>query len=116
MVAAAAPACLQDKFDDCGWGCAYRSLQTIHSWFQRQHYTATAPPSHRDIQSRLVALGDKPADFIGSRQWIGAIELGYVLDAALGVGCKVLTLASGAEMPSKAREIAAHFDSQGNQG
>lgn len=25
---------LQDKFNDDGWGCAYRSLQTIISWFR----------------------------------------------------------------------------------
>ncbi len=26
--------CPQDKFDDCGWGCAYRSLQTLCSWWE----------------------------------------------------------------------------------
>ena len=25
---------MQDNFDDNGWGCAYRSLQTIVSWFR----------------------------------------------------------------------------------
>ncbi len=25
---------LQDGFNDDGWGCAYRSLQTIISWFR----------------------------------------------------------------------------------
>ena len=104
---------MQDKFDDSGWGCAYRSLQTICSWFYRQHYTTKKPPSHREIQSTLIGLGDKGGEFLGSRQWIGAIELGYVLDAYLGVQSKILTVSSGSEMPSKAREIAAHFDSQG---
>jgi Ufm1-specific protease 2 len=51
------PVLLQDKFDDKGWGCAYRSLQTICSWFRRQHYTAAEPPSHRAIQTALVKLG-----------------------------------------------------------
>lgn len=106
---------MQDKFDDSGWGCAYRSLQTICSWFQRQHYTARTPPGHREIQTTLVKLGDKTQDFIGSRQWIGAIELGYVLDSLLGVECKVITVPSGAEMPSKAREIAQHFETEGTQ-
>lgn len=57
--------------------------------------------------------GDKPQAFVGSRQWIGAIELGYVLDQLLGATHKVITVSSGAEMSSKAREIAQHFDSQG---
>jgi hypothetical protein len=61
------PPCLQDKFDDSGWGCAYRSLQTLCSWFARQHYTARPPPSHRQVQAALVAMGDKPASFVGSR-------------------------------------------------
>lgn len=43
--------------DDKGWGCAYRSLQTLCSWFRRQHYTAAEPPSHRAIQTALVKLG-----------------------------------------------------------
>jgi NADH:ubiquinone oxidoreductase subunit B-like Fe-S oxidoreductase len=25
---------MQDRIDDSGWGCAYRSLQTIVSWFR----------------------------------------------------------------------------------
>ena len=49
---------------------------------------------------------------MGSKQWIGAIELGYILDTLLGVSCKVITVSSGADMPSKAREIAHHFDTQ----
>ena len=27
---------IQDNFDDDGWGCAYRSLQTIVSWLRKQ--------------------------------------------------------------------------------
>ena len=72
--------------------------------------------SRRDTRQRAPILslcaGDKPRSFVGSRNWIGAIELGYVLDARLGVMCKVLTVASGADMPSKARELAHHFDTQ----
>ncbi len=49
---------------------------------------------------------------MGSKQWIGAIELGFVLDTLLGVSCRVIIVSSGAEMASKAREIAHHFDTQ----
>ncbi len=48
---------MQDRVDDKGWGCAYRSLQTLCSWFQRQGYTSMTPPSHRDIQTTLVQIG-----------------------------------------------------------
>ncbi len=61
----------------------------------------------------LVKLGDKEAAFAGSRQWIGAVELGFVLDELLGVQCRVLTVADGAAMAAQGRALAAHFDSQG---
>ncbi|XP_051133390.1 probable Ufm1-specific protease isoform X2 [Andrographis paniculata] len=104
---------LQDGFDDSGWGCAYRSLQTIISWFRQQHYTSVDVPSHREIQQALVEIGDKDPSFIGSREWIGAIELSFVLDKLLGVSCKVINVRSGAELPEKCRELALHFETQG---
>ncbi|XP_042499341.1 probable Ufm1-specific protease isoform X1 [Macadamia integrifolia] len=104
---------LQDGFDDSGWGCAYRSLQTIISWFRLQHYTSIEVPSHREIQQALVEIGDKEHSFVGSREWIGAIELSFVLDKLLGVSCKVMNLRSGSELPDKCRELAMHFETQG---
>ncbi|KAJ7536129.1 hypothetical protein O6H91_12G057300 [Diphasiastrum complanatum] len=105
---------LQDHLDDDGWGCAYRSLQTIISWFRLQQYTNVPVPSHREIQETLVSIGDKDPSFIGSREWIGAIELSFVLDKLLGVTCKILNVRSGAEMPDKCRELAMHFTTQGS--
>lgn len=104
---------LQDGFDDSGWGCAYRSLQTIISWFRLQHYTSINVPTHREIQEALVEIGDKDPSFIGSREWIGAIELSFVLDKLLGATCKVVNVRSGAELPEKCRELALHFENQG---
>ncbi|XP_034674032.1 probable Ufm1-specific protease isoform X2 [Vitis riparia] len=104
---------LQDGFDDSGWGCAYRSLQTIVSWFRCQHYSSIEVPSHREIQQALVEIGDKDPSFVGSREWIGAIELSFVLDKLLGVSCKVINVRSGAELPEKCRELALHFENQG---
>lgn len=51
---------MQDKFNDAGWGCAYRSLQTIVSWFRRQHYTSKPVPGHRcvgAIHANYLAAG-----------------------------------------------------------
>ncbi|CAI5473383.1 unnamed protein product [Closterium sp. Yama58-4] len=104
---------MQDRIDDSGWGCAYRSLQTIVSWFRIQQYTSVPVPTHRRIQEALVEIGDKEAAFVGSSQWIGAIELSFILDLLLGVTCKVLTVSSGADMPSKGRQLAHHFSTQG---
>jgi len=104
---------MQDRFNDNGWGCAYRSLQTICSWFQIQQYTTKSPPGHREIQETLVRLGDKAQGFVGSSNWIGAIELSYLLDDYLGVTSKILTINKGSDIPSHARELIAHFQTQG---
>ncbi|KAJ8536552.1 hypothetical protein K7X08_034953 [Anisodus acutangulus] len=104
---------LHEGLDDSGWGCAYRSLQTIISWFKLQNYTSIDVPSHRAIQQALVEIGDKDPSFIGSREWIGAIELSFVLDKLLGVSCKIMNVRSGAELPEKCRELALHFENQG---
>eukprot|EP01107_Rhizomastix_libera_P005181 TRINITY_DN1842_c0_g2_i1.p1 TRINITY_DN1842_c0_g2~~TRINITY_DN1842_c0_g2_i1.p1 ORF type:complete len:707 (+),score=224.12 TRINITY_DN1842_c0_g2_i1:307-2121(+) len=100
-------------FDDSGWGCAYRSLQTICSWFNLQGYGNLPIPSHKDIQSILVRLGDKPTSFVGSKQWIGAIEISLILRELFGVDCKVLHFKSGKDVTSSIDKIAQHFKTDG---
>lgn len=104
---------MQDHIDDSGWGCAYRSLQTIVSWFRLQGYFQSAVPTHTEIQEALVACGDKPASFVGSNKWIGSNEVGFVLNQLFGVTCKMLFVSSGAELSSKGRELEHHFKTQG---
>lgn len=104
---------MQDNFNDDGWGCAYRSLQTIASWFRHQGYTSKAVPSHREIQQALVDLQDKSEEFVGSRQWIGSFEVSMCLEHLLGVTSKIMFVSSGAEMPSKGRDLLHHFQTQG---
>ena len=57
--------------------------------------------------------GDKESSFVGSKQWIGALELSFVLETLLGVTSRILDVQTGSELPSKARELAHHFDTQG---
>ena len=35
-------------------------------------------------------VGDKQASFVGSRQWIGSIEVSAVLDQLLGITSKIM--------------------------
>ena len=104
---------MQDSFDDDGWGCAYRSLQTIISWFRQQGYTETEVPSHRQIQKCLVDIGDKEVKFIGSKQWIGSTEVGFVLETACEVQSKFVSVSQGSDLASKARELLRHFSTEG---
>lgn len=97
-----------------GWGCAYRTLQSIVSNLQyRQIGQLASPPSIDEIQRVLVDAGDKPPAFRGSRGWIGAIEVGLVLKA-LGVESRTLFVSSGREVAQNAnlRALAQHFDTQ----
>lgn len=104
---------MQDQFNDDGWGCAYRSLQTLCSWFRLQGYSEHPIPSHEAIQKYLVKVGDKPKTFVNSRQWIGSTEVSMCLNGFMNVDSRIMHVSSGAELASKGSELAYHFDSQG---
>ncbi|GFR89965.1 Ufm1-specific protease 2 [Elysia marginata] len=104
---------MQDRFNDDKWGCAYRSLQTICSWFKYQGYTTKDIPSHRQIQQALCDIGDKEQKFVGSRQWIGSFEVSFVLDHLLQVTSKFINVASGAELSTVGQQLMDHFATQG---
>ncbi|KAJ8787468.1 hypothetical protein J1605_022953 [Eschrichtius robustus] len=73
----------------------------------------------------LVDAGDKPATFVGSRQWIGSIEVQLVLNHLIGITSKILFVrnsssdrkwflsSQGSEMASQGRELVNHFQSEG---
>ncbi|KRZ94481.1 putative Ufm1-specific protease, partial [Trichinella sp. T8] len=103
----------EDGFDDRGWGCAYRSLQTIWSWFILNGYTEKPVPNHRQIQQALADIGDKPKSFVGTKQWIGSMELSYCIDHLLGITCRTLSLSSREELTDWAEELRRHFHSAG---
>jgi len=104
---------MQDNIDDNGWGCAYRSLQTLVSWFRHQGYTNQPIPSHREIQQTLVDIGDKPPSFAGTRKWIGALEVSFTLEKLLGVTNRILAVQSGEELAFHGQELVNHFKTQG---
>ena len=58
-------------------------------------------------------MGDKPAKFMGSKDWIGSMEVSYVLQKLLNVSSKIITVQSGAEVPSKVKQFKSHFESFG---
>jgi hypothetical protein len=104
---------MQDRIDDSGWGCAYRSLQTVVSWFRHQAYIDKPIPTHKEIQQALVDVGDKNSSFVGSNQWIGSQEVSFVLNHLYGIISKIMFVSSGAELANKGRELAHHFTTNG---
>ncbi|GAA51752.1 Ufm1-specific protease 2 [Clonorchis sinensis] len=106
---------LQDDTNDKNWGCAYRSLQTLISWLMWQGEIMPGPiPSLTDIQSALVRVGDKPKQFVGSRQWIGSMEVSFCLEELYGVTSRILPVSRGCDMGSTAASVLAqHFSTGG---
>jgi Ufm1-specific protease 2 len=104
---------MQDKINDDGWGCAYRSLQTLCSWFRFQGYSDHSVPTHEDIQKYLVKIGDKPKNFINSRQWIGSTEVSICLNGFMNVDSRIMHVSSGGDLASKGSELAYHFETEG---
>ncbi|XP_077293156.1 UFM1 specific peptidase 2 isoform X2 [Arctopsyche grandis] len=105
---------MQDQFDDDGWGCAYRSLQTLCSWFRFQGYTDKPIPTHKQIQQCLVKIGDKMSSFVGSKQWIGSTEVSFCLESLFSVQSKIIFANSGSELQSYAQELLFHFQKHGS--
>jgi len=101
-------------YDDNGWGCAYRSLMSIISWFRLQRYTYYLNPTHYEIQKHLVDhCGQSKDELLGKKQWLGSQDLSLFLDHALGVTCKTLECPSGDDVISNGRILAHHFQTQG---
>lgn len=86
-------------------------------WFiivrRLQGYTNKAIPSHRDVQKCLVDIGDKPSSFVGSKQWIGSTEVGFVLETLFGVTVRILCASNGDVMSELASDLVHHFETQG---
>ena len=61
----------------------------------------------------LVDVGDKPKEFVGTRKWIGSIEVNNVLSEYLGVTSKIMFVSQGSELEGRGRELAMHFANQG---
>ncbi|KPA82525.1 hypothetical protein ABB37_03572 [Leptomonas pyrrhocoris] len=105
-----------DGFRDDGWGCAYRSLQTLLSWFQHAGYVTAPIPSIRRIQEILYATDPdktKKKQFVGSSDWIGSFEVMLVLQHYMpGLDCTIKRLESGGDLESDAAVqllLSEHF-------
>jgi len=105
---------MQENFDDNGWGCAYRSLQTCVSWYRMQFYTSKALPSITDIQTNLKEIDEAHKDLkVGSKKWIGTTEGMYILQDYVGVECRIMFCHDTADMQSQAPQLLRHLETEG---
>jgi Ufm1-specific protease 2 len=105
-----------DGFRDDGWGCAYRSLQTVLSWFQHAGLMTSPMPSIRRIQEILYATDPDKTNkkqFVGSCEWIGSFEVMMVLHHYIsGLECTIRRLESGKDLDNDAAVqllLSEHF-------
>ncbi|KAK2587899.1 hypothetical protein KPH14_003995 [Odynerus spinipes] len=103
-----------DGFNDRGWGCGYRTLQTICSWIIINKNLTKRVPTLRVIQEALVAMEDKEESFVGSRDWIGSFEVCLILDYFYDVPCKIVHVTSGKELIKYIEIIKRHFEEFGS--
>ncbi|XP_029649289.1 ufm1-specific protease 1 [Octopus sinensis] len=102
-----------DGVNDTGWGCGYRTLQSLCSWVTHQK-SSRAVPSIKEIQEALVEMGDKPASFLGSKQWIGSLEVAMCLDYFYDVPGKILHVTDGYSLSNHLEELDWHFQNFGS--
>ncbi|XP_075165757.1 putative Ufm1-specific protease 1 [Haematobia irritans] len=104
-----------DGFHDNGWGCAYRTLQSMISWIlnKRKWNSSLNIPSLREIQEILVGIEDKPQRFIGSRDWIGALEVFYTVDTLYDVPCKILHVTKSDDLQKHIPHLLKYFRDYG---
>ncbi|XP_013383909.1 ufm1-specific protease 1 [Lingula anatina] len=102
---------LCDGVDDRGWGCGYRTLQTLCSWIllHEKKPSKRPVPSIPELQEALVKMQDKQKTFLGSRDWIGSFEVSLCLDYFYDVPGKIVHLESGADLPSCVDQLVDHF-------
>ncbi|KAL9915903.1 probable Ufm1-specific protease 1 [Glossina fuscipes] len=102
-----------DGYQDHGWGCAYRSLQSMCSWILNKKGQSENVPSIEEIQKTLVMLGDKNQKFIDSRDWIGALEVCYVIDALYNVPSKIIHVTKLEKLENHIESLAKYFQDIG---
>ena len=109
---------LQDGFNDEGWGCAYRSLQTLLSWYVLTGIVENSkfqfPRYIKQIQQLLLSYGEQPPDFVGSDTWIGSIEVGYMVSHLTSFEHKIIFLQDGADVVTIIRQLKEHFNTVGS--
>ncbi|XP_060111860.1 inactive Ufm1-specific protease 1 [Heteronotia binoei] len=101
-----------DGVDDRGWGCGYRTFQTVCSWLAEagsEEVVARRVPSLREIQQALVEMGDKPPSFSGSREWIGTVEAALCMDHFYAVPGRLVHVHRGRDLEKELESLYAHF-------
>lgn len=105
---------LVDGINDTGWGCGYRTLQTMCSWVNLSTKIGKEKklevPSINTIQDILVKIGDKQPEFYGSKDWIGSFEIFLSLDYLYNISSKIVHIKRGGLDEQSIIFLKEHFE------
>lgn len=102
-----------DGFNDVGWGCGYRTSQTILSWINYKRSLNIKIPNLLEIQNILVKCGDKSEKFIGSKEWIGSFECNLLIDHLFDIPSKIIHV-KPYDIQIVIDQLWSHFDTIGS--
>ncbi|GIX61366.1 peptidase family c78 protein [Babesia caballi] len=106
---------MQGGKNDSGWGCCYRSIQMVASWYLMQYATVKPVPAHDEIQRHLREKDPSHAGMVvGGSTWIGTVEAGYFINWYLQYGAKTFYLSDANEFRNYNGVIANHFATVGS--
>lgn len=54
-------------------------------------------------------MDDKPREFIGSNEWIGAFEVSMLINKLTGIDNRLLHISNGPDIVDKLHEFKNHF-------
>lgn len=88
------------NFNDQGWGCAYRSLETLLSWFKlQQKLQLLTVPTVPEIQNLIDIIDCSSQQKISNTNtWIGATEVSWVVKKLTGHDCRIIHIQDGKDI------------------
>uniref|UniRef100_A0A8C6FCW8 UFSP1/2/DUB catalytic domain-containing protein n=1 Tax=Monodon monoceros TaxID=40151 RepID=A0A8C6FCW8_MONMO len=95
-----------DGVDDRGWGCGYRTLQTLCSWPEGR---PAGVPELAAVQAALEDMDDKPPGLRGSRGSIGCVEASLCLDHFGGPQGRPCHVPRGAALQGELERLYSHL-------
>lgn len=114
-----------DGMRDVGWGCGYRTAQTMLSYLrlnisptksrQQDSHWHLREPSIAEIQELLNTSLDASGPRRQSKDWIGTMDVCCLLDIVADTPCRILPFATGSDIcsPETVKMLCRHMREQG---
>ena len=89
-------------------------MQTILSWYYLKGKYKGEIPSIHEIQKILTQIDNREESFVGSKEWIGSLEISFILQKLVGIECQILNFHSGTDILSHVPVLKEHFQIWGS--